>query len=209
MKKRKLKGFVLPTLYVMIVGALFISIILLGETLKLSPGYNDDMSVSEVKDDVIPVISESEEVIVKPYEAEGVSVSKSYYDMKDDEARQQQSLVYYENTYLQNSGVLYTSDSSFDVLSVYNGTVTNIDSDEILGNVVEITHNNNWKTIYYSLSEVSVSLNDEVASKTVIGKSGDNRLENEKDNCLLFEVYYNGKSLNPEEFYNMDIKDLQ
>ena len=209
MKKRKLKGFVLPTLYVMIVGALFISIILLGETLKLSPGYNDDMSVSEVKDDVIPVISESEEVIVKPYEAEGVSVSKSYYDMKDDEARQQQSLVYYENTYLQNSGVLYTSDSSFDVLSVYNGTVTNIDSDEILGNVVEITHNNNWITIYYSLSEVSVSLNDEVASKTVIGKSGDNRLENEKDNCLLFEVYYNGKSLNPEEFYNMDIKDLQ
>ena len=193
----------------MIVGALFISIILLGETLKLSPGYNDDMSVSVVKDDVIPVISESEEVIVKPYEAEGVSVSKSYYDMKDDEARQQQSLVYCENTYLQNSGVLYTSDSSFDVLSVYNGTVTNIDSDEILGNVVEITHNNNWKTIYYSLSEVSVSLNDEVASKTVIGKSGDNRLENEKDYCLLFEVYYNGKSLNPEEFYNMDIKDLQ
>ncbi len=209
MKRRKLKGFVLPTLYVMIVGALFISIILLGETVKLSPGYDDDMVLNVIKDETVPVVAPNEETIVKPYESDKVTISKSYYDMQDDEARQQQSLVYYENTYLQNSGVLYCSDEVFDILSVYNGKVTNIDSDDILGNVVEITHNDNWKSVYYSLSEVNVALDDEVTSKTVIGKSGDNRLENEKDNCLLFEVYHNGKSLDPEEFYNMDITNLQ
>ena len=55
--------------------------------------------------------------------------------------------MYYEHTYLQNSGILYSAPEVFDIVSAYDGTVTNIDQDEILGNVVEITHNPNLKTI--------------------------------------------------------------
>lgn len=215
MNKRKLKSFVLPTVYIMVIGILFISISFIGSALQSKVKYDDNLSVNALEDNVTPVIKNEEETnetdkkIVKPFTSTAVSISKSYYDMQDDEKTQQNSLVYYENTYLQNSGVLYSSNETFDILSVYDGTVTNVSKDEILGNVVEITHNPNLKTIYYSLGEISVKKDDLVNSGTIIGKSGSNLLDEEQNNCLLFEVYYNGNTIDPEDFYNMNINDLQ
>lgn len=216
MKKRKLKGYVLPTVYVLVIAVLFISVSFLGSALQKELQYQD-LSTDALDDDVTPVIKEeetptdvtTESKIVKPFTSTSVGISKSYYDMTDDEATQQNSLVYYEQTYLQNSGVLYSSDEVFDVLATYDGTVTNVSTDEILGNVVEITHNPNLKTVYYSLGEVTVKKDDILKSGDIIGKSGDNLLEGEKDNSLLVEVYYNGNTIDPEDFYNMNIKDLQ
>ena len=216
MKKRKLKGYVLPTVYVLVIAVLFISVSFLGNALQKELQYQD-LSTDVLDDDVTPVIKEeetstdvtTESKIVKPFTSTSVGISKSYYDMTDDEETQQNSLVYYEQTYLQNSGVLYSSDEVFDVLATYDGTVTNVSTDEILGNVVEITHNPNLKTVYYSLGEVTVKKDDVVNCGDIIGKSGDNLLEGEKDNSLLVEVYYNGNTIDPEDFYNMNIKDLQ
>lgn len=208
MKKRKLKSFVLPSLYVSLLGMLFISIAYLGATLQEVP-TNGSLAVSAIKDVTVPVVSTNVATIVKPYVNESVIVSKSFYDKNDEETKQQQSLVYYENTYLQNSGVLYSNDEEFEIFAVTDGTVTKVSTDDILGNVVEITHNNNLKTVYYSLGEVYVKENDAVSTSTVIGKSGDNKLENEKENCLLFEVYYSGTAIDPEDFYNMNLNDLQ
>ena len=217
MKKRKLKGYVLPTVYVLVIAVLFISVSFLGSALQKELQYQD-LATDVLDDNVTPVIKEEEKTeteitaeskIVKPFTATSVGISKSYYDMMDDEATQENSLVYYEQTYLQNSGVLYSSDEVFDVLATYDGTVTNVSTDEILGNVVEITHNPNLKTVYYSLGEVTVKKDDILKSGDIIGKSGDNLLEEEKDNSLLVEVYYNGNTIDPEDFYNMNIKDLQ
>lgn len=211
MKKRKLKGFVLPTVYIMVMAVLFVSISFLGNILQEQQVY-EDMSVSTIIDEDVPVIKNeevSDKGILKPFSSNKVVISKSYYDMSDDEVRQQQSLVYYENTYLQNSGVLYTADEAFEIQAVLDGTVTNVTKDEILGNVVEITHNTNLKTIYYSLSEINVKKDDSIIGGTVIGKSGSNNLTNEKENCLLFEVYYNGTTLDPEDFYNLELENLQ
>lgn len=213
MKKRKLKGFVLPTVYVLVIGILFISISFLGSALQNQIKYDDNLSVSALEDEVTPVIKNEENVsdvkIVKPFSSEKISVSKSYYNKDDDETTQQSSLVYYEQTYLQNSGILYSSSEVFDVLSTYDGTVTNVSEDEILGKFVEVTHNPNLKTVYYSLSEVNVNKDDVISAGDIIGKSGDNLLDGESENCLLFEVYYNGNTIDPEEFYSMNIADLQ
>ena len=213
MKKRKLKGFVLPTVYVLVIGILFISISFLGSALQNQIKYDDNLSVSALEDEVTPVIKNEENVrdvkIVKPFSSEKASVSKSYYNKDDDETTQQSSLVYYEQTYLQNSGILYSSREVFDVLSTYDGTVTNVSEDEILGKFVEVTHNPNLKTVYYSLSEVNVNKDDVISAGDIIGKSGDNLLDGESENCLLFEVYYNGNTIDPEEFYSMNIADLQ
>lgn len=211
MKTKRLKKFVLPTVYVMIIGVLFISISFLGNILQSKVEYGN-MAVSALKDNVTPVGKTDnvvESKIERPYVSSNVSISKSFYDMTDDEAKQQNSLVYYENTYLQNSGVLYSSTSAFDVISAFDGKVTNVSKDEILGNFVEITHNPNLKTIYYSLSEVQVKKDDTVMSGDVLGKSGDNSLNGETENCLLFEVYHNGTAIDPEDFYNMSIEDLK
>ena len=211
MKTKRLKKFVLPTVYVMVIGVLFISISFLGNILQSKVEYGN-MAVSALKDNVTPVGKTDNVVesrIERPYVSSNVSISKSFYDMTDDEAKQQNSLVYYENTYLQNSGVLYSSTSAFDVICAIDGKVTNVFKDEILGNFVEITHNPNLKTIYYSLSEVQVKKDDTVMSGDVLGKSGDNSLNGETENCLLFEVYHNGTAIDPEDFYNMSIEDLK
>lgn len=211
MKTKRLKRFVLPTVYVMVIGVLFISISFLGNILQSKVEYGN-MAVSALKDNVTPVGKTDNVVesrIERPYVSSNVSISKSFYDMTDDEAKQQNSLVYYENTYLQNSGVLYSSTSAFDVICAIDGKVTNVSKDEILGNFVEITHNPNLKTIYYSLSEVQVKKDDTVMSGDVLGKSGDNSLNGETENCLLFEVYHNGTAIDPEDFYNMSIEDLK
>lgn len=211
MKTKRLKKFVLPTVYVMVIGVLFISISFLGNILQSKVEYGN-MAVSALKDNVTPVGKTDNVVesrIERPYVSSNVSISKSFYDMTDDEAKQQNSLVYYENTYLQNSGVLYSSTSAFDVICAIDGKVTNVSKDEILGNFVEITHNPNLKTIYYSLSEVQVKKDDTVMSGDVLGKSGDNSLNGETENCLLFEVYHNGTAIDPEVFYNMSIEDLK
>lgn len=211
MKTKRLKKFVLPTVYVMVIGVLFISISFLGNILQSKVDYGN-MAVSALKDNVTPVGKTDNVVesrIERPYVSSNVSISKSFYDMTDDEAKQQNSLVYYENTYLQNSGVLYSSTSAFDVICAIDGKVTNVSKDEILGNFVEITHNPNLKTIYYSLSEVQVKKDDTVMSGDVLGKSGDNSLNGETENCLLFEVYHNGTTIDPEDFYNMSIEDLK
>ena len=215
MKTKKLKSFILPAVYVMVIGALFISISFIGKALQSQiRSYDEDLSVNAItKDEAVPVVKEQEEnivksTIVKPFTSSNVGVSKSYYDMADSETEQQNSLVYFEKTYMQNSGILYSSTEEFDVVSVYDGKVTNVAKDDILGNYVEITHNTNLKTIYYSLGEVVVKKDDEVKSGTIIAKSGDNELENESNNSLLFEVHYNGYTMDPEYFYTVNIDDL-
>lgn len=212
MKKVKLKKFVLPTVYFLLVAAVFVSISYAGNALKEKIEYGD-MTVSNIKeDDVVPVIKEEEVVekskITVPYTGGNVTVSKGYYDMKDTPEDQQKSLVYYEKTYLQNSGILYTSDNDFDIVSAYDGTVTKVSKDEILGDYIEITHNPNLKTIYYSLKNINVSKDDVVTSGMIIAKSGDNMLDGEKENCLLFEVFYNGYTMDPDYFYTLNIDDL-
>ena len=59
------------------------------------------------------------------------------------------------------------------------------------------------------MGEVTVKKDDTVVSGDVLGKSGDNSLNGESENCLLFEVYHNGTAIDPEDFYNMSIEDLK
>ncbi len=207
MTKRKLRGFVLPTLY-----TITILVVMLGVGFLVS-GLNKNYSnyvfgTRVIKDNLVPVVTTEEEQIIKPYVDESVTISKSFYDIKADEKTQQNSLIYYQKTYMENTGVLYTSEKAFDVMAVLDGTIKDVKTDELLGNVVEIEHNNNLVTVYYSLSDVEVNKGDKIIKGQTIGQSGSNKLENEKDNCLLFEVYYKGNLLNPESFYNMNINEL-
>ena len=208
MTKRKLRWFVLPSIYVLTIFTLVIGI---GFIIKgLNKNYsNYSFSTKTMKDESIPVVTtDGQTGIIKPYTDESVVISKSYYDLKSDEQVQQNSLIYYENTYMENTGVLYSSDKEFDVIAVLDGTIKDVKQDELLGTVVEVVHSNDLVSVYYSLKDIEVNKDDKIVKGQTIGKSGSNKIENEKDNCLLFEVYYKGNLMNPEEFYNMNIDEL-
>ncbi len=211
MKRYKLKKWVLPSIYVMSLSVIVMSLIFIGSMMnsrKESDEVTNFVSNEIVEDDVKDVVEVTNETVNHPYLLEGVRIAKDYYDDNKTEEEQIKSLLYYKNTYMENTGVLYDADVKFDVVSVLDGTITSITKDEILGNVIEITHTTDLITIYHCLDEVNVKAGDLVKQNDVIGQSGKVNIDNGYTNSLLFEVNYKGAIINPNEFYNMKISDL-
>ena len=208
---RKLKGYVIPSvLGSMGVGLLVGIPIYLSETKPIESTYSKyTISDKKIIDDVFPVINEVEEnKPIRPFLEETVSKIVDYYNKNDIEDNQANSLVYYENTYMPNTGVLYSCDEMFDVVAAFDGTVSQVGDDNILGKYVEIEHSNDYKTTYYSLSDVTVNIGSNITKGEVIGVSGTNKLGGTLKNNLLFETYHSGLLQDPEDFYNLDFNNM-
>lgn len=208
MKKRKLKGFVLPTLYLLITISIFTGIVLFGSSINLK-GSDYDYGTNVLKDNIESVLVEDEiasSTITSPIDSGNVTVSIHFYDRKASSEEQQASLIYYENTYLPNTGTLYTSDEAFEVKTIFSGKVTEILDDEFFGQYVIVEHNSNLRTYYYGIEELEVSVGDEITSGTVLGISKTNEIMNNKKSFLL-EVYHNNELINPETIIGMKITD--
>lgn len=200
MTKKRLKDWVIPALSLFVLTGLLLLYYLLSSISQASLVPSDTYFIDILLDNKITteVNKEIQTEIIKPYKGENITISKYYYNSKDDETRQQQSLIKYENIYMPNTGILYSSDTEFEILAILDGKVTSVKEDDILGNIVEIEHSDNIVTIYQSIKDVKVKPGDIIKQGDTIALSGPNKLENEKDNCLHFEVYKEGNLINPE-----------
>ena len=117
-KKRKLKRFVMPSIYVALVAILVISTFATFANMK---SVNEEEKINYVSNGIwtndTPVAS-VEKVIVKPYTAKDVAIGRYFYDYRDEGTQQQNAIIFYENSYIQNSGVDYILDNKFDVVSI-------------------------------------------------------------------------------------------
>ena len=209
MENRKIKKSVIYGVYTLGLIALIATIYLVESvTPKKQFNLKEYSYVSKtIFDDVIPVIA-TEDKMLKPYTADDVKLVKSYYDYKGEEKQQEESIIYYENTYMQSSGVTYGKDSEFDVISVLPGTVEEIKDDELLGKIIKIKHNDNVTSIYQCLNESTIQKGDSVIAGQVIGKSGNCSLEKDTKNHVYFELLINNNYVNPEEYYGKTLKEL-
>ncbi|MDD2435503.1 MAG: M23 family metallopeptidase [Bacilli bacterium] len=167
----------------------------------------DYVSKTIFEDEDIPVVGTTK-VIIKPYVNEDIKVLKRYYDYKADENEQKEALIYHEDTYLQSSGIIYGDELPFDVVSILDGTVIQVKKDNTLGNVVQVRHSNEVISIYQSLGEVLVKENETIKQGQVISKSGSSNLNKKLGNHLLFELIINGRTVNPEDYYDKKVDDL-
>ena len=211
MKTRlKLKRWATATIYLSLILIVFVSMVFISN--KLDNYYGDSLNLSYILKDFIdndtPVANIKTESIIKPFDKENITTDIDFYDKDADEESQQKSLILYENTYMPNTGILYTSEEQFDVLSTLDGKITKISKDELLGNVVEITHFNTLTTTYYSIDNVKVKENQTIKQGEVIGTSGKNNISSTSDNMMLFEVSLNGNNIDPENYYQMKLEDL-
>lgn len=175
----------------------------------INPTPKDNTSEVNNNDDtnVTPTINETKSII-RPYTSKEVSATIPYYNIDGTNDEQAAALIYYEGIYMQNTGVLYTSNNQFDVVSILDGTVKNVKEDSLMGNIVEIEHTNNLTTVYQSLGEVKVSVGNKVSQGDVIATSGQNKITTDTSNALHFEVFYKGEVFNPEEFYLLDYNEV-
>ena len=164
------------------------------------------VSYEVLTDNIMPVSKEEPSAtsteIVRPYTDSNVEIGKSYYDYKEKSNNQEDSIVYYENTYIQNTGVDYISKEVFDVNAIADGKVISVTEDDIVGNTVKIEHNNNMISVYQSIKDVKVKENDEVTKSQVIATSGTNNISSDLGNHLHFELYKENILVNPEDFLN-------
>ena len=216
MTRRKLEPFVLPTLYslavVIFILCMFLVQSILNNSLLEANELKDDIEYvdGDITDDIdkdIPVVA-TKIIINKPYIDSSVKVVKNYYDYLSSSEEQEKSIVYYENTYMQNSGIDLSSGNVFDVVSILDGEVISVKEDELLGKIVEIRHENELISVYQSLSEINVKENDKVLANQVIGKSGESNVNKDLGNHLHFELYHHGKVVNPINYFDKNVDEL-
>lgn len=209
MKKRQLKKSVIYSLYGISFSLLVGGIILLG------------LATKEVTEETFNYVSKSifdyeEEVkvvnttnaIIKPYTDSNVKIVKNYYDYQADIDSQENSLIYYQNTYIQSSGVSYSNGSTFDVVSILEGTVKEVLLDETLGNSITIEHSNGVVSVYQSVTNITVKEGDVINKGFVIATSSTSNISTDLNNHLYFELIIDGICVNPEEYYDKLINEI-
>ena len=214
-KRRRLRKYVIPTICLMLVCTILFSSYKMYQILTagvpiIDPSPKDttsEVNNSQNDTNITPTVSVSK-TIIRPYTSTDVSATIPYYNIDGTNDEQAAALIYYEGIYMQNTGVLYTSNNTFDVVSISDGTVKNIKEDSLMGNIVEIEHTNNLTTVYQSLGEVKVKVGDKVKQGDIIATSGQNKIATDTSNALHFEVFYKGEVFNPEEFYLLDYNEV-
>ena len=208
-KRRKLKTFVLPSLYAVLILGLITLTFFVSESMRPLELVEDPSFHEPVIEPNLPVIAEPIRII-KPFTDENVTIAKHFYDYRAESENQENSITFFNNTYMQNSGICFVleSDDPFDIVSVLDGTVTNVKEDDVLGKIIEIKHDHDLVTIYQGLSEITVGKGDKVVQGQIIGKSGTNQLAQDLGNHLHFEIYHKGRVVNPEDFFGKEISKL-
>ena len=137
-----------------------------------------------------PVASPSEVQVVKPF-----------YDENGTEENHVAAMVQYNDTFVPNIGIdLAREDNkTFDVKAALSGEVTRVEEVAVFGKVVEITHPGNLKTVYQSLGDVKVKQGDEVKQGDTVATAGRSEIEKDLGNHVHFEVYEDGKVVNPSD----------
>lgn len=212
---KSVKKIFVPTIYLIailsVVGCILLTIMSINKYLTESEKF--DYSINELIDnEVKPVqgedITKNNVKVIKPFRNEKVTIGRGFYDFEGEQTNQEKSIIFYENTYMQNSGVDYVSDEVFDVISVLAGKVISVDTDEVLGNIVKIEHDKNIITTYQGIDKVALKVGDVVSQGTIVGVSGKSLVNSNYTTSLHFEVNYKGELIDPEKFYSLNVNEL-
>ena len=139
--------------------------------------------------------------ITRPYTSKNIEIGKNYYNYKDEEQNQEDSIIYYENTYIQNTGIDYISKEIFDINAVQDGKVISVTTDDITGTTIKIEHKNNIISVYQSVKDIKVKEQEQVKKGQIIATSGTNNISSDLGNHLHFELYKDNALVNPEDYF--------
>ena len=212
MSKTKLKKLAVPTIYLLSLSIFGTSMYLIQKMVNTETFSKKDPEMEYVDKEIvndniyIPVVVQNN-IFLRPYLDNEVKVNKTFYDYEKASEEQENAIIFYENTYIQNTGVSYKKNNNFEVVSVLDGTVVEITENKILGKTIKIRHENDIISTYQSLSEINVKTDDFVSRGQTIGISGTSKLFSEESN-LHFELTYQGKNINPELYYNKSTDEL-
>ena len=208
------KRWVFPALYIAS-AAIILTAVLWYQTASNNAtdkyGYKStDISGKKYKQPSVEVNRALENFTMPVKNAEEAVVEKKFYDFSGKKADQEAALVVYGNTYAPNTGIDITvkNGDTFDVVAALSGTVTKVEEDSLLGNVIEIEHDKGVVTKYESVKEIAVKVGDKVEQGQTIAKAGQSTLNEKAGTHLHFEIRKNGVAVNPESYFNKPVSAL-
>ncbi|KTD83884.1 M23 family metallopeptidase [Paenibacillus etheri] len=151
--------------------------------------------------DALEVLASAESLVWPVANPGEVEVVKPYYDENGTEDNHVAAMVQYNDKFIPNVGIdlAREDNNTFDVKAALSGEVTRVDDVAVLGKVIEITHQGNMKTVYQSLGETKVKQGDVVKQGDTLATAGRSEIEKDLGNHVHFEVYKDGKVVNPSE----------
>lgn len=209
--KRELKKSVVYSLYgisfLLLLSAVLIPLFSTKNTSKQQFDYVSK-GILDYESNVKVVNTETEVTIGKPFNDEKVKIVKKFYDYKETNENQEKSLIYYEGTYMQSSGISYSNEDGFDVIAILDGVVESIKEDNILGNVLTIRHDNGITSVYQSISDIVVKEGTKINKGDMLAKSSTSNISTDLGNHLYFELIVNGLCVNPEDYYGKNLDEI-
>ena len=138
-------------------------------------------------------------------------IKKQFYDVNADEKAQEEALVFYNNRYEQNKGIDIAMEDgkSFDVKASLSGNVTKVQDDALLGNLVEVEHEDGVVTRYQSVKDIKVAVGDKVKQGQAIATAGKSQINEEAGVHVHFEIRKDNIALNPLDFVDKQASAIQ
>ncbi|WP_428910082.1 peptidoglycan DD-metalloendopeptidase family protein [Niallia sp. Krafla_26] len=138
-------------------------------------------------------------------------IKTKFYEDTANEADQEAAIVVYQNQYHPNTGIdISVKDSeAFDVVAALSGTVTNVQEDALLGNVIEIEHDDNIVTRYSSVKDMKIAVGDKVEQGQALATAGKSLFNEEAGVHVHFEIRKNDVPVNPESYLDKPFSELQ
>ncbi|PLR94508.1 M23 family metallopeptidase [Bacillus sp. T33-2] len=165
--------------------------------------YNDEPAVE---------VNRAMENFVMPVtDPDAAEIKMEFYDNDSDKQKQEAALVFYNNTYHPSTGldIAVKDGKEFNVLAAMGGTVTKVEEDAFLGNVIEIEHDKGIVTQYQSVKDFEVKVGDQVEQAQVLGKAGQSLINEKAGVHVHFEIRKDNIPVNPLAYFNKPLSALQ
>ncbi|GAA5415841.1 stage II sporulation protein Q [Paraliobacillus ryukyuensis] len=168
-------------------------------------------NLADFDQDSDPVVNQAEVLKLPVTEEAQTEIATKFYDYNNSAEEQEQALVLYDNKYYQSKGIdiASTTDKTFPVVASLSGEVTDVREDPMLGNVVEMKHENGITTHYASLDDVQVKAGDEVTQGEELGLAGENTFSQASGIHVHFEIRKDDQAVDPEKFINQSVADIK
>ncbi len=156
-----------------------------------------DEPVTEIIKFSLPVLGEYE-------------IVRKYFDLSLSDEELEKAIIETGGYFLESKGISYAKadNSIFEVCSIYDGEVISVLEDELLGTCVTIKHSDSIISVYSSLSDVTVKVNDSIKVGQVIGKSSATLTDVEAGVHMHLEVKINNSYVNPTTVFGKEISEV-
>lgn len=163
------------------------------------------------QEDAETVIEQQELIQMPVADTDQAEIVTKFFDYNAEQADRENALVEYNNRFYQSTGIAITQAEAetFDVTAAISGTVEEVKEDPLLGNVVVLTHEEDVKTYYASLDEVSVKAGSKLKQGDKVGTAGKNLFGKDNGTHVHFEIRKDGKEINPESYFEQPVSSLK